>query len=206
MIKYWNYYNATLIKALMEHLYLVGMSMGFSIIVAAIIVYFTYRKKILLNGISYFTSVLYSVPSFALFSLLIPVTGLGKATAVIVLSLYSQYILIRNFSIGLSEINPNIIEAATGMGMTDFQILTKIRLPLGRKSILAGIKIAATSTIGIATIAATINAGGIGKILFDGLRTMSIVKILWGIILTGGLCISVNVLLWLIERIIRRAE
>ena len=84
--------------------------------------------------------------------------------------------------------------------------MTKIRLPLGRKSILAGIKIAATSTIGIATIAATINAGGIGKILFDGLRTMSIVKILWGIILTGGLCLSVNVLLWLIERIIRRTE
>ena len=58
MIKYWNYYNATLIKALMEHLYLVGMSLGFSVIAAAVVVYFTSRRKILLNGISYFTSVL----------------------------------------------------------------------------------------------------------------------------------------------------
>ncbi|MPM39902.1 hypothetical protein SDC9_86538 [bioreactor metagenome] len=80
----------------------------------------------------------------------------------------------------------------------------KIQLPLAMSSIIAGIRIAATSTIGIATIAATINAGGLGTVLFDGLRTFSVVKLLWGTVLSMLLCLLVNVILYLLENALRR--
>ena len=80
----------------------------------------------------------------------------------------------------------------------------KIQLPLAMSSIIAGIRIAATSTIGIATIAATINAGGLGTVLFDGLRTFSVVKLLWGTVLSMFLCLFVNVVLYLLENALRR--
>ena len=147
-------------------------------------------------------SVIYSIPSLALFAMLIPVTGLGKVTAITVLVIYNQYLLLRNFIAGLNEVEPGIIEAATGMGMSNMQVLFKIRLPLSKKALFTGVRLAVVSTIGIATIAASINAGGLGSILFDGLRNMDVYKIVWGSILSAGLAISVNSILRKIEQII----
>lgn len=135
-----------------------------------------------------------------MFAMLIPVTGLGTKTALIVLTLYNQYLLLRNFTAGLNGVDSAIIEAAAGMGMTTMQILLKIRLPLAKRSIFTGIRLAIVSTTGIATIAATINAGGLGTILFDGLRTLNVVKILWGTVLSAGLAIALNAGLERIER------
>ena len=157
-----------------------------------------------MNGLIYLTSLLYSIPSLALFAILIPLTGLGRNTAIIVLVIYCQYVLLRSFSAGIKEIDSTIIEAAVGMGMTRNQMFRKIQLPLAMSSIIAGIRIAATSTIGIATIAATINAGGLGTVLFDGLRTFSVVKLLWGTVLSMLLCLLVNVILYLLENALRR--
>ncbi|WP_019786500.1 ABC transporter permease, partial [Streptococcus sobrinus] len=139
--------------------------------------------------------------SFALFALLIPVTGLGKTTAIVALAAYAQYILVRSFLAGLLEVDPSLIEAAQGMGMTKGQILRKIRLPLAVPAIMSGIRLAATSIIMIATIGATIQAGGLGTILFDGLRTNSIPKLVWGIILSIAITLWVNLFLYLIEEI-----
>jgi len=147
-------------------------------------------------------SVIYSIPSLALFAMLIPVTGLGKVTAITVLVIYNQYLLLRNFIAGLNEVEPGIIEAATGMGMSNMQVLFKIRLPLSKKALFTGVRLAVVSTIGIATIAASINAGGLGSILFDGLCNMDVYKIVWGSILSAGLAISVNSILSKIEQII----
>jgi ABC-type proline/glycine betaine transport system permease subunit len=133
-------------------------------------------------------------------TMMIPLTGLGKTTAILVLTVYNQYLLLNNFISGLNEVDQCIVDAATGMGMTKMQILFKIRLPLSIKALFAGIRLAVVSTIGIATIAASINAGGLGAILFDGLRTMNVNKILWGSILAAGLAIAANALLSFSER------
>lgn len=202
MITYWQNYHSDLTKAMMEHLQLVLTSLSLALVISILLLLFFVRQPNWLNRMIYFFSVLYSIPSYAFFALLIPLTGLGFTTAIIVLTLYSEYILLRNFMTGIQAIDSQIIESATAMGMTGRQVFLKIQLPLATKSIFSGIRLAITAIIGIATIAATINAGGLGTILFDGLRTQSIVKIVWGTILTIILCLIVTVLLKLIEKIV----
>lgn len=206
MIDYWTRYSDRLIDATMQHIQIVGIVLLLSIFIAASVIVLFARFPKLLNGSIYFFSVIYSVPSMALFALLIPLTGLGRTTAIVVLVIYCQYILLRSFNTALLEVDPLMIETATGMGMTPQQVFVKIQLPLASKGILAGIKVAAISTIGITTIAATINAGGLGTILFDGLRTSSLVKLAWGTLLTAGLCLLVNLMLYLVERFVVRVE
>ncbi|MDD3661331.1 MAG: ABC transporter permease [Lachnospiraceae bacterium] len=200
MITYFLKYYDKLITALLEHLQLVFISLLFSLVLAAIIttlcLYFDKLSKIMLSV----TSMIYSVPSLAMFAILIPLTGLGKTTAIIVLVVYNQYLLLRNFLTGLNEVDRSVIEAATGMGMKKSQTLILIQIPLAKKALFTGVRLALVSTIGIATIAASINAGGLGTILFDGLRTMNTNKIIWGSILAAGLAVVTNYTLDYIER------
>lgn len=186
--------------AFCEHLWIVAVVLLLSLALAALLTLASMRSKTLGAILTNLFSVVYSIPSLALFALLIPVTGLGKPTAIIVLVFYNQYLLLRNFLAGLQGVDPAIVEAATGMGMTPTQVLCRIRLPLSLRALFAGIRLAAVSTIGIATIAAAINAGGLGDILFDGLRTVNTYKIVSGAVLAAGLAIGVNALLEWIER------
>ena len=119
----------------------------------------------------------------------------------IVLVLYSKYVLLRTLITGIKEIDPMIIEAALAMGMTNKELFINVQLPLAAQSIFSGLRLALTSIIGIATIAATINAGGLGTIIFDGLRTQSLVKMLWGTLLTIFLTLLSNLILKLIEKL-----
>lgn len=192
MITYVVKYYDKLLGALGEHLVLVGLTLVFSLILAAaltVLCVYVKRVEAALVGVC---SMIYSIPSIALFAMLIPLSGLGKTTAVIVLTLYNQYLLLRNFLTGLHEVDRGITEVAAGMGMTTGQTLLRVQLPLAREAILSGIRLAAISTVGIATIAASINAGGLGSILFDGLRTMNMNKILWGSILSAGLALLLD--------------
>lgn len=204
MIDYWSYYHTRLIEATLMHLQLVTISLIAALIIAMLVIFTCINKDKWLSCLIYFFSALYSVPSYAFFALLIPLSGLGTTTAIIVLTLYSEYILLRTFSTGIKQIDPLIVESARGMGMTDRQVFFRIQLPLASKSIFSGIRLALTSIIGIATIAATINAGGLGTILFDGLRTQSMETIIWGSLLTIFLCVFSNVILRLIEKIVLR--
>lgn len=192
MITYLVKYHDKLLNALVEHITIVLITLVLSVILASVLtilaMYFQWISKILIG----FFSMIYSIPSLALFAILIPVTGLGRNTAVIVLVMYNQYLLLRNFIDGLKQVDGSVIEAATGMGMSWMQVLVKVRIPLSLRPLFTGIHLAVVSTIGIATIAATINAGGLGSILLDGLRTLNVNKILWGSILTAGLAIVVN--------------
>lgn len=185
--------------AFLEHLWIVGVVLLLSLALAALLTLTSMYSKAWGAILTNFFSVIYSIPSLALFALLIPVTGLGKPTAIIVLVFYNQYLLLRNFLAGLYGVDSAIVEAATGMGMTTLQVLYRIRLPLSLKALFAGIRLAAVSTIGIATIAASINAGGLGSILFDGLRTVNTNKIVCGAVLSAVLAIGVNRLLEWIE-------
>ncbi|MDF2858544.1 MAG: proline/glycine betaine ABC-type transport system, permease component [Neobacillus sp.] len=189
-----------LYKALMEHLELVVITLIISLLIASIFTITTMYSRVLSKVLIYVFSIIYSIPSLALFAILIPVTGLGKVTAITVLVAYNQYLLLRNFIEGLNGVEPAIIEAAVGMGMTNMQILFKVRIPLSKKALFTGVRLAVVSTIGIATIAASINAGGLGSILFDGLRTTNVYKIVWGSILAAGMAIGVNAVLTKIEK------
>lgn len=200
MIDYFINNQDKLLIALLEHLEIVFLCLLFSLISAALLTVLCLYSNVLSKVIVNLFSVIYSIPSLAMFAMLIPLTGLGKTTAIIVLTVYNQYLLLNNFVTGLNEVDKSVVEAATGMGMTKLQILAKVKLPLSIKPLFAGIRIAVVSTIGIATIAASINAGGLGAILFDGLRTMNVNKILWGSILSAGLAIAANALLGLTEQ------
>jgi len=158
------------------------------------------QSKVVAKTLINLFSMLHAVPSLAMFVMLIPLTGLGRNTAIIVLVIYNQYILLRNFITGLNEVDHTAVDAATGMGMTKMQVFAKIRLPLSKKTLYAGVRLALVSSIGIATIAALINAGGLGAVLYDGLRTMNIIRILWGSLLSAGLAIGVSALLSLMEK------
>lgn len=183
----------------LEHVELVVITLVLSVLLAVVLTELAVRWKILETIFQHLFAIIYSIPSLALFALLIPVTGLGRTTAVIVLVAYNQYILLRNFLTGLNEVDAGVREAARGIGMTPRQVLWKVQVPLAKKAIFAGIRLAVVSTIGIGTIASSINAGGLGDLLFDGLRTMNTVKILWGSLLSAGLAIIVNGILKKIE-------
>lgn len=200
MIEYLIKYHGKLEKALFQHLEIVLLTLVISILVAAVLTVLLLQFKRLSGFVIHLFEMIYCIPSLALFAIMIPLTGLGKTTAVIVLVVYNQYLLLRNFLDGLYHVDPAVVEAATGMGMSPNQILLQVRLPLARKAIFAGIHLAVVSTIGIATIAATINAGGIGSILFDGLRTLNTVKIVWGAVMAAGLAVVVNWILNAVEK------
>ena len=199
MIEYIRKHPEKVLGALTEHIELVLITLVISLAIACLLTLLAMRSERVSDALNNLFSVLYSVPSLALFALLIPVTGLGRTTAVIVLTLYNQYILLRSFTAGLRDVDPAVCGAAKGIGMTDMQILTKIRVPLARRAIFAGIRLAVVSTIGIGTIAASINAGGLGTLLFEGLRTINTPKILWGSVLSALLAVSINRLLKMVE-------
>ena len=199
MIEYIRKHPEKVLGALTEHIELVLITLVISLAIACLLTLLAMRSERVSDALNNLFSVLYSVPSLALFALLIPVTGLGRTTAVIVLTLYNQYILLRSFTAGLRDVDPAVCEAAKGISMTDMQILTKIRVPLARRAIFAGIRLAVVSTIGIGTIAASINAGGLGTLLFEGLRTINTPKILWGSVLSALLAVSINRLLKMVE-------
>lgn len=194
-----NYYDK-LLGAAAEHLQIVLVSMALSLAAAMILTVLCDMVPPISGMMLGFLSVVYSVPSLAMLAILIPVTGLGRTTAIIVLIIYNQYLLLRNFLAGLEGVDGGVVEAAKGLGMSPFQILVKIKLPLSKRAMIAGIRIALVSTVSIATIAASINAGGLGTILFDGLRTMNASKILWGSILSALLAILLDWLLSAVEK------
>jgi len=200
MIDYLLRYPDKLLKAFIEHIEIVMITLLISIILAALLTILAAYSKVASALLVNIFSMVYSIPSLALFAILVPLTGLGKTTAIIVLVLYNQYILLRNTLDGLNNVDTSIIEAATGMGMNKSQLLFQVKLPLVIKPIFAGIHLAVVSTIGIATIAASINAGGIGSVLLDGLRTVNTAKILWGTLLAAGLAIVVNGVFNVIEK------
>ena len=151
-------------------------------------------------------SVFQTIPSLALFGFLIPIPfigGIGKRTAVVALVLYALLPILRNTYVGLTGIDPAVLEAATAMGMTPWQVMWRVRLPLALSVILAGIRTATVITIGVATIAAAIGAGGLGTFIFRGVAMVSDAVILAGAIPAALLALLADGLLALLERRLR---
>ena len=204
MIEYFVKYHEKFLDALLEHVEIVLVTLLISLVLASFIMVITLKSKKLNNRIVQLFGAIYSIPSLALFALLIPIMGLGQDTAILVLVVYNQFLLVRNISAGIYGVDESITEAATGMGMNWLQVLLKIQIPLAFPMIMAGIRLAVISTIGIATIAATINAGGLGAILFQGLGSMNTYKIVWGTILCAVIAFVADTGLKKVEKIVNR--
>jgi osmoprotectant transport system permease protein len=145
--------------------------------------------------------ILYTIPSLALIILLIPAFGLGSTSVIIALIIYAQIILVRNILVGLDSVSPAMLEAARGMGMNAWQTWWRVQFPLALPIMLAGLRIAAVVTIGIAAIGAKFGAGGLGRLLFDGISGNRADKIWAGAISVSALAFAVNGLLLLLERV-----
>ena len=148
-------------------------------------------------------SAVQTIPSLALFGLLIPVPfigGIGTRTALIALTLYSLLPVLRNTVVGISGVDPAVREAGRGLGMTDAQLLRRVELPLAASVILAGIRLATVIGIGLATIAAAIGAGGLGVFIFRGVAMVDNRTILAGALPAAALALGADALLGALER------
>jgi osmoprotectant transport system permease protein len=188
-----------------QHLRLTLIALALALLIAVPLGILITRLRRLERPVMAVLGILYTIPSLALLVLLIPIVGLGADNAVIVLVIYAQVILVRNIVAGLNGVDPAIVEAARGMGMNARQRLMRVELPLALPVILAGVRIATVTIIGIGSIAALINAGGIGRLLFDGVSQFNEQKVIAGSVAAATLAGLANVLLRLVERGTTRA-
>ena len=193
-------------SATLDHIALVLIAMSIAIVIAVPLGMVIVQRPALRTFALGLASVFQTIPSLALFGFLIPIPfigGIGPRTAIVALVLYALLPILRNTYVGLTGIDPAVLEAAEAMGMTNPQILTRVRLPLALGIILAGIRTATVITIGVATIAAAIGAGGLGTFIFRGVAMVSDAVILAGAIPAALLAILADVLLALVERRLR---
>jgi osmoprotectant transport system permease protein len=192
------------ISPLLEHIVLVVGSVLAGFVIAMILAILSHGRRWLIPVFIGTTGVLYTIPSIALFLLLLPITGRGTLTALIALALYNLQIIYRNANSGLANVPDAARDAGRGMGMTDRQLLWRVEIPLAVPEIIAGIRIATVSTVAIATLAIFAGAGGLGEILYnEGIqRDVFKTNIVFGSVLAVALAISVDGLLVLAQRFI----
>ncbi|MCY6484571.1 ABC transporter permease [Clostridium aestuarii] len=189
-----------ILNLLCEHIFLTFTSLFISMLIAFPIGIFASTHKKFRKITTKLLGLCYIIPSMALFALLIPFTGLGFKSAIITLVMYSQFILVRNITKGLNEVPNSIIDAGYGMGYSNIQLLFKIKLPISLPVILAGIRVATVSIISLTTLAAWINAGGLGVLIFEGIYQQNSIKILTGTTLITILSITSNQLITYLEK------
>jgi osmoprotectant transport system permease protein len=199
-------HRSEILNATLDHITLVLIAMLFAIAIGVPLGMFIVSRPTLRNIALGVTNVFQTIPSLALFGFLIPIPfigGIGKRTAIVALILYALLPILRNTYVGLSGIDPAILESAQAMGMTSSQILWRVRLPLALSVILAGVRTATVITIGVATIAAAIGAGGLGSFIFRGVALVNDSLLLAGAIPAALLALLADFFLALVERRLR---
>ena len=188
-------------ELLLQHIIVTGFALLVAIILSLPVSLLILRSERLTTFVLGTFSVFYTIPSIALIILLIPFTGLNAWSVILALILYVQVILVRNNVAALRSIDPAIVEAARGMGMNRWQRWWRVELPLGLPVMLAGVRIAAIVAIGIATVGAKFNAGGLGRLLFDGIAQAGRYDKIWaGALAVAVLALVVNIALVGLER------
>jgi osmoprotectant transport system permease protein len=193
-------WSGTLQPALLDHvkLTLIAVAIGFALSFAAALL--THRFRLFERPMVAFAAIVYTIPSLALFQLLVPVTGLTVATVEVALVGYTLLILYRNILEGLRSVPPDVLEAARGMGLTRRQTLWRIELPLAVPATMAGLRVAVVSTIALATVAALVIPKGLGYPIFIALREAFNTEILVAGALAVGLALVADALLVVAER------
>lgn len=191
-----------IINLLIEHIKLTAISVGFAVILGVPLgIFISYSKKVN-KPILAIANIIQAIPSMALLGFMIPFLGIGTVPATVAVILYSLLPIIKNTFIGLDNINPQTLEAAKGIGLTPFQVLTKVQLPLALPVLMGGIRIASVTAVGLMTMAAFIGAGGLGKLVFSGIRTVNNNQILAGAIPACLLALLVDFLLGIVEKLV----
>jgi len=183
----------------LQHIQITGMSITFAILFGVPVGIFMTRKRNMADFVLGVANIFQTLPSLALFGLIIPFMGIGYKPSVFVLFLYALLPIIKNTYLGIISVDPAVIDAGKGMGMTDFQILKMVEIPLSLPVIMGGVRISTVINIGTATIAALIGAGGLGDFIFKGISMNNTNMILAGAIPTAILAISVDHLLGKLE-------
>lgn len=206
LVEFFVRHRAEILQSTGEHVWLVGSTMVFAIAIGVPLGIVVTRRPWLAKPILGSANVAETIPSLALFGFLLPIPWLGERSdrlAIVALTLYALLPIIRNTSAGISGVDPAVREAARGMGMTDGQVLRKVELPLSVPTVIAGIRVATVLTIGIATIAAAVGAGGLGEFIFRGLAMVNDQLILAGAIPAAVLALGADFLLSVLERRLR---
>jgi len=190
--------------ALLQHLQLTVAAVAIGFAISLLLGIWGARSRRAEAAILLVTGTFFIIPSLAMFALMIPILGLGAVPATLGLVLYSLLIMVRNVTTGLKLVPSEVVDAADGMGYGTLRRLFEIELPLALPHIVAGIRLATVTVIGVATVAAYVNAGGLGTIIFAGIDQRYPEKIFIGGGLTAAMAIGANALLGLAERRLRR--
>ena len=190
------------------HIQLVGISMLISLIIAIPLGILVARYRRLYLPVITFTGLLYTIPGIALLGILITIPGLGLsfATAIIPLILYAQLVLVRNIATGINGIDPLMIEVGRAMGMNSRQLFLRVTMPLALPVIIAGVRVATVTTIGIASLASLVGEGGLGDLIFKNITTNDTDAVVAGAILIALFAIITDLLLLLVQIALNRGR
>lgn len=185
-----------------EHLTLTGISVGLGLLISVGLTIIVLRWRWTYPPITGFTGLLYTIPSLALFALLVPFTGLSDTTAIIALTSYTLFILIRNIVAGIDGVPEAVKEAADGMGYTARARFWKMEVPLALPVIMAGMRIATVTTVGLVTVTAVIGLGGYGFFILRGLNTFFWTQLIVGVVLSVVLATILDLAFIVLQRVL----
>lgn len=192
----------------LEHLWMVGIAMAIAVAIGVPVGIWLTRRQVMEKPVLGIANVIQTIPSLALFGFLLPAPWIGaraERIAVLALVLYALLPVIRNTYVGIMGVDRAVVEAGRGMGMTGRQLLFQVELPLALSVIIAGVRVAAVISVGLATIAAAIGAGGLGEFIFRGLAMVNNVVILAGAVPAAVLALLADFGLGLLEKRLRPA-
>jgi osmoprotectant transport system permease protein len=182
-----------------QHLYLTVITVAIGFAISFTLALIAYRRRWLINPVTQVTGILYTIPSIAAFFLLLPITGRGTDTALVALVSYVLLIIFRNVLAGLDNVPDETKDAGRGMGLTDGQLLWRVEVPLALPEIMAGLRIATTTTVGLATLAFFAGAGGLGEQIFSDITFKS------NVVVAGGLAVLLAAVLDGLILLVQRA-
>jgi osmoprotectant transport system permease protein len=207
-VNFWQFMwqnHTEVIELTLEHLWLVGVSIFLAVLIGIPLGILITRWPVLDKPILGSANIIQTIPSLALFGFLLPAPWIGARAdrlAILALTLYALLPLIRNTYVGIKSVDPSVVEAGRGMGMTNRQLLWQVQLPLALGVIVAGVRVATVISVGLATIAAAIGAGGLGEYIFRGLAMVNNQVILAGAIPAALMALLADVVLgWLEKRL-----
>lgn len=199
MMHFLSVYGMQLLFKTWQHIYISAISLGLGILVAVPIGVLLTRTKRIANVVISIASMLQTIPALALLAFMIPIFGIGALPAIVALFIYSLLPILRNTYLGMDGVSPTLRDAAKGMGMTPWQSIVKVEVPLAAPVIMSGIRLSATYVIAWAALASYIGAGGLGDFIFNGLNLYRTDLILGGSIPVILLALIVDWLLGKLE-------
>ena len=191
---------------LVQHLQIVSVSMLIALAIALPLGWLVTRYPRLYVPVVTAAGLLYTIPGLALLALLVPLTGLNASTIIIPLVIYAQLVLIRNTAAAINGIDPILLEVGRAVGMTRWQLLRRVTAPLALPLIIAGVRVATVTTIGIASLAALVGAGGLGDLIFSSIQNANYDEVLGGGIVIAFVAVSFDFLLLGIQTILDRGR